>query len=454
MPRTRTTKKLAQRINLDYFKRPSPMRRRRFWLSVAAPALAVAWLAWYALRSDRRVYSAGNLAPAHAVLTKQCSACHDSHLSFYEEKVADQKCLACHDGPMHHATQAFTPSCASCHSEHRGAIRLAATSDANCTQCHASLETRGTPVNFVGKISSFTGDHPEFAVLRVGRPDDGTIQLNHYRHLQPDLLGPNGSRVQMTCNDCHRSEADAAGPWAYGDTKSQVPTPARKTDADRSNSDAGVSVRSRAYMAPATYAQACAACHTLQFDKRLADAVPHDKPEVIHPFVVAKLQAYVAAHPAELRVSREPGRDLPEKAIPADYRLLTPAQWVAERTAEDEELLWRKTCKQCHTLVFEGGDALPKITPANITTRYFAHANFGHSQHGLVDCVACHAAATTSQQSSDVLLPGIKTCRSCHHAGSEAAEARCFECHTYHDPVKRKPAHSNFSLADLQAGSE
>jgi hypothetical protein len=453
MPRTRTTKKLAQRIDLDYFKRPSPMRRRRFWFSVAAPVLAVAWLAWHAARSDRRVYSAGNLAPAHAVLTKQCSACHVSHLSFYEEKVADQECVACHDGPVHHATQLFTPSCASCHSEHRGAVRLAATSDANCTRCHAALEARGRQVNFVRKITSFAGDHPEFAVLRTGRPDPGTIQLNHYRHLQPDLLGPNGSRVQMTCNDCHRSAADADGAWPYGDEKSQATSPARKMDTDGRNSEGNVSVLSRVYMAPATYAHTCAACHTLQFDKRLVDAVPHDKPEVVHPFVVAKLKAYIAAHPADLRVSRDPGRDLPEKAIPADYRLLTPAEWVAERTAEDEQLLWRKTCKQCHTLVFEGGDAPPKIAPSNITARYMPHANFDHSQHGLVDCVACHAATTTSQLSSDVLLPGIATCRSCHHAGPEAAESRCFECHTYHDPAQHKPAHSSFSLADLRANS-
>ena len=34
--------------------------------------------------------------------------------------------------------------------------------------------------------------------------------------------------------------------------------------------------------------------------------------------------------------------------------------------------------------------------------------------------------------------------------GTEAAESRCFECHTYHDPAQRKPAHSNFSLADLR----
>jgi len=203
-------------------------------------------------------------------------------------------------------------------------------------------------------------------------------------------------------------------------------------------------------MAPATYAQTCAACHALQFDKRLPDAVPHDKPEVIHPFIVAELQAYIAAHPADLRVPRDPSRDLPEEPIPADYRLLTPSQWVAERTAEDEQLLWRKTCKQCHTLFLDEGAALPKIAASNITSRYMPHANFDHAQHGLVDCTSCHAAATNSQQSSDVLLPGITTCQACHHPGTEAAESRCFECHTYHDPAQRKPAHSSFSVAELQ----
>jgi len=92
-------------------------------------------------------------------------------------------------------------------------------------------------------------------------------------------------------------------------------------------------------MAPPTYGQTCAGCHALQFDQRLPDAVPHDKPKVIHPFLVAKLQAYIAAHPAELRVPRDPSRDLPEQPIPADYRLLTPPQWVGERAAADEELL-------------------------------------------------------------------------------------------------------------------
>ena len=454
MPRTRTTKKLAQRIDLDYFKRSSPLRRWRLLLSIAAPVLALFCIAWFGIRSDRRVYSAGNLSSAHAVLTKQCSVCHVSTMGFYDKKVIDQKCLACHDGPVHHANQAFAPACATCHADHRGAIKLAASSDANCTQCHANLETRGNSAGFVKNISSFEGNHPEFAALRVEQSDPGTIQLSHFVHMQPNLLGPNGARVQMQCVDCHRAAADATNAWPYGDAKSQAGNanamPKNGTTNESSTSAASSAAASRAYMAPATYAQTCAACHSLQFDKRIADAAPHDKPEAIHPVIVARLQAYIATHPDELRVPRDPSRDLPEKMIPADYRLLTPTQWVAERTAEDEQLLWRKTCKQCHTLTSDAGGGLPKIAPSNITARYMPHANFDHSQHGLLDCASCHAAALTSQQSSDVLLPGIATCRTCHHAGTEAAESRCFECHTYHDPAQRRPAHSGFLEVELR----
>jgi len=452
VPRTRTTKKLAQRIDLEYFKRRGPLRRWRFLLSLALPGLALIGVTWYAVRADRRVYSAGNLASSHAVLTKQCAACHVTQAGFFSEKVADQKCLACHDGAIHHAAQEFTPNCASCHSDHRGAIRLAATSDANCTQCHSNLTTRTGSTDFARHINHFETDHPEFAVLRTGRGDPGTIQLNHYRHLQANLLGPNSSHVQMVCTDCHRSAADANGPWPYGDPQNQS-GPQKALPGNPAKPDAVAPASPRAYMAPATYARTCAACHTLQFDKRLPDSVPHDTPEVIHPFVVTKLQAYIAAHPADLRVPRDPTRDIPEKPIPADYRLLTPQQWVTERTAEAEQLLWRKTCKQCHTLVFSEGAALPKVAASNITSRYMPHAQFDHSQHGLVDCTACHAAATTSQLSSDVLLPGIATCRSCHNPGAESAESRCFECHTYHDPAQRRAAHSNLSLTNLLIGS-
>src|ERR1019366_2810133 len=116
------------------------------------------------------------------------------------------------------------PPCASCHADHRGAIRLASTSDADCTQCHANLTTRSNSTTFARKIDRFESNHPEFAVLRSGRSDPGTIQLNHCRHLQPNLLGPNGSHVQMVCTDCHRSAADEKTPWPYGGGPSPAAT--------------------------------------------------------------------------------------------------------------------------------------------------------------------------------------------------------------------------------------
>jgi hypothetical protein len=455
VPRTRTTKKLAQRIDLNYFRQRTLLVRWKFGLAVALPALAVVLLGWYGIRRDHRVYSAGRLAPAHAVLTRQCAACHVTQAGFFSENASDRKCLACHDGAIHHSAQAFTPSCASCHMEHRGPIRLADASDAACTQCHANLTTRGTPTKFEPRVVSFAGDHPEFAVLREHHSDPGTIQLNHFRHMQPNLLGPGNARVQMVCDDCHRSAADAGSPWPYGDPVSRrgaMPPSPEPAAASAAKPEPPAPPASHAYMVPPTYARTCAACHTLQFDKRFAVEVPHDTPDKIHPFIVAKFQVYIASHPGELRVPRDPTRDLPARPIPADYRVLTQAQWVAERTTEAEDLLWRKTCKQCHVLLFSEGSPLPKVAPSNITARFMPHANFDHSQHGLVDCTACHSAALTSQQTADLLLPGIATCRSCHHPGKEAAESRCFECHTYHDPAKRKPAHSNFSLTDILTG--
>lgn len=446
MPRTpRTTKKLAQRIDLNYFKRPHALRRWRFLLSVTLPALAVLWLAWYGVNRNNHVYSSGRMSPAHAVLTTQCAACHVKGAGAFRAEASDHACLACHDGPIHHANQVFTPSCSSCHREHRGPVRLAATSDASCTQCHANLETQGAPAPFAHDIEGFGARHPEFAAVRPGSVDPGTIKFNHSVHLKPNLRGPDGL-VQLDCSDCHRTPA-VNQPWRYGLAQLQTVAAAPKADPL-------VAGPTRAYMAPVSYAKQCAACHPLQFDKRFAESAPHDSPEIVHAFVVGKFQQYIAAHPAELRVVTEPDRNLPERSIQASVRLLTPPQWVNERVADAEQLLWNKTCKQCHSLSFSPGASLPVVAKSNITVRWMPHSVFGHDQHRMLTCASCHGAALTSQETADVLLPGIRTCQECHHPGAEAAESRCFECHTYHDWNKRTEVQGRFNLPDLLRGSQ
>src|SRR2546425_12439836 len=54
---------------------------------------------------------------------------------------------------------------------------------------------------------------------------------------------------------------------------------------------------------------------------------------------------------------------------------------------------------------------------------------------------------------SDVLLPGIQNCRQCHRPGLDAAESRCFECHTYHDWSKEKPVKGRFTSQEVLHGT-
>jgi hypothetical protein len=471
----RTTKTVAQRIDMHYFKRPSPFRRLRFILSLILPALAVLWLAGYGLARNNQLYSSGRMAPAHAVLTQKCSTCHETrHAGFFNAKSSDQLCLTCHDGPIHHANQASTPTCSSCHVEHRGLMRLAATADESCAQCHAKLQANtstGTTV-YARDIKSFADGHPEFAALRPGFVDPGTVKLNHATHLKVNLDGPHG-KVQLICEDCHRANTSSEA-WRFplppgtpaGETPQLVTVSAVSALGDKT----GPPTRSetRAYMGPINYAKHCAGCHPLPFDTHFADSVPHETPEKVHAFVVKKLTEYIAAHPEALR---EPVSTvmLPTRPIPVSPRVYSPPQeWIQAKAAEDEQLLWGKTCKQCHAVNFatpaasspatESAPAqpthaqtaaIPAVAKSNITPRWFQHAVFDHDQHRLVTCESCHTRARTSQETADVLLPSIKTCQDCHHSGADGAEARCFECHIYHDWKTEKEIKTKFALTDL-----
>ncbi len=453
--RTRTTKKLAQRVDLNYFKRPTAYKRAKLWLSVLALLLAVGWIAWHRLGRDSRVYSSGQMSGAHAVLEKQCAACHVEKAGRFSAKAGDAACLACHDGPVHHENQiaADVPACATCHAEHRGRIDLIAASDQSCAECHGKLKVAGGPRLYAAHIRSIQDGHPEFAALRRTEGDPGTIRLNHAIHMKLIRKGPNGPIVQLECGDCHRP-AGVNAQWPFED-KTYVGAATSYSHETRSVLPRDVlwgpkPLTGRETMTPVKFATACAGCHLLTFDKRFDEGVPHDKPDVVHAFLVKKFQEYIAAHPGDVRVVRDPKRDLTGMPIPPEVRVLTPAQWLTERTADAEELLWRKTCKQCHTLSFGEGASLPTITSAGMRERWLPHAKFDHDAHRGFSCVSCHAKAMTSTETSDILVPGIANCKTCHAPGPEHAESRCFECHTYHDWSKRKEVKATFALPGLE----
>ena len=459
MARTRTTKSVAQRIDLNYFKRPTRYKRVRLFLVVLAPLLALGWIAWRGYSRDSRVYSSGRMSGAHAVLEKQCAACHVEKAGEFSAKAADSACLTCHDGPVHHEDQvrADVPACATCHVEHRGRVNIVAGSNISCSECHSNLKVAAGSLPYSAHVRTLEDGHPEIAARRDNVKDPATILLNHAVHMKPIRRGPNGPLVQMECADCHRPEA-ARGSWPYADAvyvdakvsydQNDVLLPVKAGTLQPRH------IMPRAYMAPVQFSTACAACHLLTFDKRFDGGVPHDKPDVVHAFLIRKFQEYIAAHPAEVRVVRDPKRDLTGKPMPPEVRVLTPAQWVSERTADAEELLWRKTCKQCHALNRAPGSVLPHVAEARVTQRWMPHARFDHDAHRGFSCVGCHPGTLTSKESSDVLVPNLATCKTCHAPGPDHAESRCFECHTYHDWSKRKEVRPTYTLPGLQTGGD
>ena len=89
-------------------------------------------------------------------------------------------------------------------------------------------------------------------------------------------------------------------------------------------------------------------------------------------------------------------------------------------------------CGECHTPTMNNGR--PGVVPVTIVSRHMEQGWFDHKAHSQEECSSCHAAAG-STTSADLLLPGIKQCRTCH-LGPEASEAKvpsgCAMCHSYH----------------------
>jgi hypothetical protein len=409
--RTRTAKTLAKRIDLSYFKKPHPFRRWKLILSIAAPVVALAWLGAQAVAGSKAPYSSGPVSAAHATFGGRCEVCHVTPSSGFRAHVTNTACVACHDAPSHKLHETFTPTCSSCHLEHRGRVALAAVGNNACLQCHRDLKTRLGPPAVAARVGAFETTHLEFTATRSGSRDRTSLKFNHAAHMKPDLRGPDGPTT-LECQTCH------------------------------------VTVIARA-MRPPNYAQQCSSCHPLFFDRLIDAQAPHQAPEKVRAYVESAIRGYIAEHPEQVgRPDPVRGRipvNFPFEEIPPAK---TPDQWVERRTAAAERLLWGKTCAECH--IVQGSQSqrgLPQIAPVEMPKQWMPRARFEHAPHQLVTCDSCHGASA-SRETADVLLPGIATCRQCH-TPDRGAESRCFECHQYHDESKRTPVKSKFTIEQL-----
>jgi hypothetical protein len=263
--------------------------------------------------------------------------------------------------------------------------------------------------------------------------------------------------VQLECVDCHRFTADVNRPSRYGDVKvmqGSMTTSGFEAEVRGGEIHPG---EGRAYMAPPGYDRNCIGCHKLQFDRDITEPLPHGKqPAELHSFIVNKLQSYIAQHRAAVSQPILPvdGR-IPRGPQPIIAR--NAEEWVRLRTAIDEQLLWRKTCTECHTLRTGMSPeptlvSFPEVSKANIKPIWLPSSVFSHYSHISIDCKSCHSRAIASQETSDVLVPGIKTCQSCHNGKPEKvgqAENGCFLCHQYHQWQNQEPIKGRYSIPQL-----
>ena len=112
MPRLRTAKAVAKRIDLDYHNHLYWLRKARWALIALFVGGGVAWLAAGFTRGDHTPLNPGPLTASHAMWENNCTICHSADgkgaksspgrlIGGFTLRVSDPACLQCHDASIH-----------------------------------------------------------------------------------------------------------------------------------------------------------------------------------------------------------------------------------------------------------------------------------------------------------------------------------------------------------------
>ncbi len=380
-------------------------------------------------------WSTGDLSLVHHKLEDKCETCHVRGF----ESVRDDTCRTCHDKLDDHANperlaksfggrplgtrflwvvgHAFGKegpgACEDCHTEHEGDRFMQPTPQKFCADCHGILSSN-LPDTKLGSAVDFGTLHPQFSPAivtdsKIGKPmrisldknprEDNGLTFPHKLHLdkrggvarmaanigKAAGYGPGG----MECKDCHRTTEDGIR--------------FLKIDMERD----------------------CEACHSLSYDKvgGIFRKLRHGDVDQ----VIADLSAADLTRPT-ISPRRRPG-DYAQGG-PYNFNFSGPV-WrglqVGYALSKDG------VCGECHRPATSAEGKIG-VKPVTLPTRFMQHGWFDHDAHKQEKCTSCHEAGK-STTSADLLLPGIKDCRTCH-LGEDAAKAKvpstCAMCHGYH----------------------
>ncbi len=423
----------------------------------SAPSRAEALLAQASV-SGVQSWSIGPISAPHRQFAQECGRCHA--VGF--EQVRDAECLDCHSRVEAHAEADVSPpelsgmTCTACHTEHRGAAGLSLRQENACAPCHSELGELQPPSEHA-VASSFGTDHPQFRLTILEDPASGArervtwrpdlqestgLLFSHVRHVGQAVEDrATGGSEYMRCDSCHVADASGVG------------------------------------YEPVGFEERCQSCHALGFDDDFPERQAlHGDPvklreDLLGFYSAVALGGLVPAGrgPAVLRAA--PGRPLSPRQREAALA------WAAAEAAEASEFLLEgdERCGMCHVVVpraaRDGGD---DVVPVQVSDSWLPRAMFTHRSHAPSPCSACHPSITVfdpeaspeiarpswaergsqpyglltpeelarahpgmtpSDDASDVSIPALDDCRSCH-LGPEApvgfVASPCGLCHDFH----------------------
>ncbi|MFC4293713.1 cytochrome c3 family protein [Novosphingobium tardum] len=412
-----------------------------------------------------KMWESGKLSLAHQGLENDCQACHVEKFV----AVRDNACLTCHqeDAHQHIADRPGMPAverltmargeprgfagfqravattfnkpagrCVECHTEHEGAGAMPPTQQRFCTDCHDGLKSR-LPDTKIPDAADFGTAHPQFmpavivdsagakplvqrTLLTANTREFSGIKFTHAQHLSTtngiaqmvhrrpqEFPGQSG----LECQNCHQK--DPTGTW----------------------------------FKPVVMEESCQTCHSLTFDQigGTFRTLRHGEPAMVVADLRAFFRSGAPVRPINLNgmARRRPG-DAAQAGTAADYARAVRFYPVRADQAIAQVFSKGGACYDCHTVTAgpasTGGFAIKNVAQ---TLRYYKKGWFTHDKHTKFECADCHVKAETSNDSTELLVPGIDGkggCRTCHvgeggaHLASvqQPVKSGCAMCHDYH----------------------
>jgi predicted CXXCH cytochrome family protein len=380
-------------------------------------------------------WTSGPLHASHQSIGADCNACHLTPFKM----VKNEQCVTCHDNQQHHVDVVTSDvamfekendaRCASCHHEHSEPSTLVQRDQRLCTDCHERLDTLKKQPELMN-VADFGKNHPDFRLSilkargtgnltlweRVRIPpkpetpvlEKSNLSFSHAQHLDPKgIRSPEGDQV-LQCEDCHRQQ------------------------------------QSGRRMAPITMEAHCSRCHSLLFDENDSNTkVPHGDLKLMYKALQEHFsRQFFEPTRATLDTSvSSTGRRRPGGAVlidPSDQR--RARDWIEQKTlATAQQLLEDRVCVDCHQVEkVPGAVGLNRwiVDPVRLTDEWMPMAMFDHKSHITSPCTDCHKNAERSEKSSDIMMPGIETCRDCHGGAKDTQKlaSDCLMCHQFHLP--------------------